>query len=91
MTPGAGSKGLTARSQKSSGSLGHLEQFPGIRKHVDSRGVITTWSRPWLFLAAFTLMLGLVSAACGEKEVIKEVCDGVNSLKVLLSPALPIG
>ena len=29
--------------------------------------------RRWLFPAAFTLMLSLVAAACGEKEVIKEV------------------
>ena len=29
--------------------------------------------RRWLFLAAVTLMLSLVAAACGEKEVIKEV------------------
>ena len=29
--------------------------------------------RRWLFLAAFTLMLSLVAAACGEKEVIQEV------------------
>lgn len=29
--------------------------------------------RRWLFLGAFTLMLSLVAAACGEKEVIKEV------------------
>ena len=29
--------------------------------------------RRWTFLAAFTLLLSLVAAACGEKEVIKEV------------------